>query len=621
MAATIRVLPENLINQIAAGEVVERPAAAVKELVENAIDAGARRIAVSIRDGGRTEIVVEDDGCGMSREDIALCLVRHATSKLPDEDLWAISTLGFRGEALASIGSVARVRITSRREADDHGWTVGCEGGAIEPVRPAPRPRGTTVEVRDLFFATPARLKFLRSERTEGEAIKETLEGLALANAGIEFVFVRDGGRPITWRARTGPDARRQRVGDILGAEFAANSVAVATDGETIRVEGFAGLPSYGRPTGREQLVFVNGRHVRDKVLLGALRGAYQDVMPRDRHPAACLFVQVADREVDVNVHPAKAEVRFVEPQRVRGTVVAAIRSALAEARAATTVTGDAALAAFRPAPVRPAPTATLPFPPVRPAPARFDPGTVADFAHLFRDVAAPPPSPRETPRTAPAAPSTDAAPRAETAAPPADPEPVEEAPRVFGRVLGQVHSRYIVAETADGLAVVDQHAAHERIVHERLKARLAAGPLPAQRLLVPEVLPIGGRAAAALVEARDLLSVFGFEIEDAGDGRVRLTARPDVLAGTDMTETMARLGEAVETGGAEDVLRDRIERVCAEAACKRAIKAGDRLGEAAMNELLRQMETTPNAIVCNHGRPTVFTLSLGDLDRLFERT
>jgi len=604
----VRQLDPALINRIAAGEVVERPASVVKELVENALDAGATRIEVITDGGGRRLIRVSDDGEGMGQADLALAVERHATSKLADgDDLMAIRTLGFRGEALPSIGAVARLAIATRHAGEPHAWTISVEAGAKSDVKPAALGEGTRVEVRDLFFATPARLKFLKTDRTEAEAIRDTVRRLAMSRPDVAFTLAGEERAPVTWgQALPGPSGRLARLGDVLGPDFRANAVAVAGGREGLMIEGFAGLPTYSRANALGQYLFVNGRPVRDKLMLGAVRGAYADHMPRDRHPVVALFVTVDPREVDVNVHPAKTEVRFRDPGLVRASIVRALQEALArETQRAASTGGAATIEALR---------ATL-----RPDASR----------------------PREWDwRRSPAAPATGFAARAlagagfasaaqrafDVGAPSADARvvPVEVVPDLVERPLGaaraQVHETYIVTQTRDGIVIVDQHAAHERLVYERMKAALEQTGVARQLLLIPEIVELEEADVERLVARADELARYGLIIEPFGPGAVAVRETPGLLGEIDARALVRDLAEHLAEWDEALPLERRLMHVAATMACHGSVRAGRRLKPEEMNALLRDMEATPNSGQCNHGRPTYVELKLADIERLFGR-
>jgi DNA mismatch repair protein MutL len=606
----VRQLPEQIVNRIAAGEVVERPASAVKELVENAIDAGATRIDISTEGGGRRRIAITDDGGGMTRDDLALAVDRHATSKLDDEDLLRIRTLGFRGEALPSIGAVARLAITTRHASEPHAWAINVDGGVKSGIVPAALSVGTRVEVGDLFYATPARLKFLKTDRTEAEAIREVVRRLAMARQDIAFSLSGEERAPVTWAAALpGAPGRLTRLGDILGSDFRANAIEVRAEREGVLVEGFAAAPSLTKANALGQYLFVNNRPVRDKLILGAVRAAYSDYLPRDRHPVVALFVTLDAQEVDANVHPAKTEVRFRNAGLVRALIIHALKDGLArEGRRTAANSGGAAIMAFRPN-VNPLPRGgwdwqRSPNAPVTPA-SSFDGATAPAF------------SPNAFAEAAQAA--------FDTGAPSADVRfNATPAPDLLDRPLGaartQIHETYIVSQTRDGLVVVDQHAAHERIVYERLKASMARDGVQRQMLLIPEIVEIDEATVERLVARADELEKFGLVIESFGPGAVAVRETPALLGKTnaagllrDLAEHMAEWDEALP-------LERRLLHVAATMACHGSVRAGRILKPEEMNALLREMEATPNSGQCNHGRPTYVELKLADIEKLFGR-
>jgi len=593
----IRRLPEALANRIAAGEVVERPASAVKELVENALDAGAREIAVAIADGGKTLIRVTDDGHGMEADALPLALERHATSKIDGEDLTRIASFGFRGEALPSIASVARVRIASRAAGAD-GWEIAADAGRVGRPRPAAQAQGTTVEVRDLFCATPARLKFLKSDRAETQAVADILRRLAVAApwVGFRLTDVSGGGGRVLHAAERSllPEAegRLARADRVFGQGFAANAVAIEAEREGIRLTGHAGLPTASRGAAVAQHLLVNGRPVRDRLLTGALRAAYADFLARDRHPAAVLALDCPPEAVDVNVHPAKAEVRFRAPGVVRGLVISAITHALAGVghRASTTLT-TAALGAFRPS------HAGAP-----PRPAGRD---------LWAGVAAQAPvGSRGLPQGfAEPLPSPEADEVGEAPVPP------------LGHARAQLHGTYILSQTAEGMAIVDAHAAHERLVYERLKAERAMNGVRRQALLVPAVADLGPDRATAVLAAAATLETAGLEVEPFGQGAVCVRAVPALIGQADPVALLADIADELAESGTATALDRRIDAVLSRIACHGSVRAGRRLTVPEMDALLREMEATPHSAQCNHGRPTSVHLTLGQIDRLFGRT
>jgi DNA mismatch repair protein MutL len=599
-APRIRRLSEAAANRIAAGEVIERPAAAVKELVENALDAGASRIDVTVAEGGAALIRVADDGGGMTAAELPLALQRHATSKIDGSDLLNIRSFGFRGEALPSMAAVGRLRIVSRAAGAAEAWAIEAEAGAIGAVRPAARGAGTEVTLRDLFFATPARLKFLRSERAERAEIVEAVKRLALSAPAVAFVL-RDGeGRALFEApAEAGDlfDARLSRLRRVLGAGFAENAVRIDAEREGLRLTGWAALPTYSRGGAVAQHLFVNGRPVRDRLLVGALNAAYADLLPKERRAAAALFFDCDPERVDVNVHPAKTEVRFREPGLARGLVVAAVRHALAGAghRASTTV-GWAALEAARPggdAPRAPWPAGVGWSAAPRPAPG---------LAEAARDFWAPAEGWAARPVEAPAA--EDAA-----------------ASGPLGVARGQVHETYIVTQTADGMAIVDMHAAHERLVYERLKRAVDAGGAPAQALLIPEVVELGREDAERVLARAAEFAALGLEVEPFGPGAVCVRATPAPLGVCDAAGLVRDLADEIADMDRADGLRARIDAILSRMACHGSVRSGRRLTGPEMDALLREMEATSNAGQCNHGRPTWIELKRADLDRLFGRT
>ena len=592
----IRRLPPHAVNRIAAGEVIERPAAAVKELVENALDAGATRIRVSIERGGLALIRVEDDGVGIAADELPLAVERHATSKLdvdPDGglDLLNIQTLGFRGEALPSIGAVARLTIRSRARGSGDTFEISVEGGVCTAVKPAAslNNHGAIFEVRDLFFATPARLKFVKSERAEAMAVIDAVKRLAMARADVAFTLEHDGRTLLRLSNETNAesDGRRARLGAILGPDFAANALVLNLDRAGARLTGFAGLPTLHRGTRDHQHLFVNGRPVRDKLIIGAVRAAYQDLLARDRHPVVALFIDLAWEDVDVNVHPAKTEVRFRDAAMIRGLIVSALSHALAGAghRASTTI-AQQTLSAFRQEPY--APIATW---------ARAEESLAHDFAM---------PSARVADNGA-AYTSAPHAPSASTHFP-------------LGAARAQLHETYIIAETADGLVIVDQHAAHERLVYERMKAHLAAGGVPRQTLLIPLIVALDQADAETILSRRDELAELGLVIEPFGNGAICVRETPALLGLVD-GEALIRdlIDDIAELGGAH-VLKERLEDVCSSMACRGSVRAGRRLNADDMNALLRQMEATPFSGQCNHGRPTYVELKRAEIEKLFGR-
>jgi len=600
----VRQLSEATVNRIAAGEVVERPASVVKELVENALDAGARRIDVLTDGGGRRLIRVTDDGEGMTRADLELSVDRHATSKLAGDDLLAIDTLGFRGEALPSIGAVARLNMTTRHESEPHAWAIEVDAGEKSVPKPAALSAGTTVEVRDLFYATPARLKFLKTDRSEAEAVREVVRRLAMSRPDVAFTLAGEERAPVTWVASADGD-RLARLGDVLGPDFRANAIAIDAEREGVRLQGFAGLPTLSRANTLGQYLFVNGRPVRDKLLVGAVRGAYADYLPRDRHPLLALFVTLDAREVDVNVHPAKTEVRFRDGALVRGLIVRALKESLArEGNRASTTGGSATIAAFRPLAVPRRASYDWRRSPSRPDPRAFVAsrgGAAFGFAEAAQAAF-------------------------EVGEPAADAriESFEPAPDLIERPLGaaraQVHETYIVSQTRDGLVIVDQHAAHERIVYERMKAAIEKSGVARQILLIPEIVELDEADAARLGARAEELARFGLVIEPFGPGAVAVREAPSMLGEIDVQGLLRDLAEHMAEWDDSLPLERRLMHVSATMACHGSVRAGRRLKPEEMNALLREMEAVPNSGQCNHGRPTYVELKLTDIERLFGR-
>ncbi len=610
----IRQLDSAAINRIAAGEVVERPASAVKELVENALDAQARRIDIAYADGGKTLIRITDDGHGMAPDDLPLALARHATSKIDGSDLLAIHTFGFRGEALPSLGAVGRMTITSRAAGADAA-TISVNGGDIGPLRPAALNGGTVVELRDLFYATPARLKFMRTDRAEALAINDVVKRLAMAEPHVGFTLrdVSGGGEGrVVFRAdaQTGDlfDALRGRLARVMGREFAENALRIDAQREDIRLTGYAALPTYSRGSAVAQHLFVNARPVRDKLLVGALRGAYADFLHRGRHPAAALFVTCPPHLVDVNVHPAKSEVRFRDPGVVRGLIVSALRHALAEAghRASTTVVG-ATLGAFRPEPTQP----------------RVYQMDRPSAGAIGRALQAQAPGFAETPVSGRIEP-IDGAQAAQAAPDAGDAPEASETPDATAFPLGaaraQLHENYIIAQTADGMVIVDQHAAHERLVYERLKRQMAENGVAAQALLIPEIVEMSAADAARLLEMADELARLGLGIEAFGGGAVAVRETPAILGAVDARALLLDVLDELADEGDSRSVRERIEAVLSRIACHGSIRSGRRMRAEEMNALLREMEATPHSGQCNHGRPTYVELKLADIEKLFGR-
>ena len=615
---TIRILPTTLINRIAAGEVIERPASVVKELVENAVDAGATRIDVTLEQAGKNRILVRDNGKGMSKDELALAVQRHATSKLPSDDLLDIRYLGFRGEALPSIGSISRLTVTTRNAGSENAWCLHVEGGKVGEVTPAVGEQGTSVDVCDLFYATPARLKFLKSDRTEVQQVADIVTRLAMVHPQIAFTLQSD--ERYMFRTQAISDdllgGRLKRLCEVMGKEFAENALPLDMLRDNVRLTGFAALPTYNRGTSADQYLFVNNRPVRDKLLLGCVRGAYQDVLAHDRHAAVVLFLDVPSQEVDVNVHPAKAEVRFRDSNSMRGLMVGAIKHALGEAgfRAST---GGGALALQRfSAGQYTVPSAqasyAYPQPPAQgmfeAAQAFFNPQNLASSGSNFAAGAA----------------HLMAAGMFPPLARPAEMQSADDVDYTLyplGAARCQIHKTYIVAETVDGLVIVDQHAAHERLVYEQMKKGLAESGIASQKLLLPEVVELGDMLAECILSRQQELQDFGLVLESFGNGSVVVRETPAMLGEINVAAMVQELADNIREFGEVLALKESIESLCGTMACYSSVRAGRALAVAEMNALLRQMEQTPFSGQCNHGRPTYIELKRKDIERLFGRT
>ncbi len=595
----IRRLPETLVNRIAAGEVVERPAAALKEVIENAIDAGATRIAVRLVDGGLTRFEVTDDGCGMTPDEMALALERHATSKLPDDAIEQVSTLGFRGEALPSIASVARFTLESRAQGAEEGWRKLVDHGKLVDDQPAALPPGTRVRVEKLFDKIPARRKFLRTPRSEYGASLDVVRRLAMARPDIAFTL--DHGERRVLATQQG-ESVETRVAGIVARELKDNGVAIDLERGTMRLTGLAGLPTYNRGVADHQYLFVNGRPVKDRLLTGAVRGAYSDMLARDRHAVLALFLELPPEDVDVNVHPAKTEVRFRDAQAVRGFIVSGLRQALATGDRRSAQTPDrGAMARWRQEPEEPPPALRSIFEGRDWSQPR--PHAVREKSDTWREYEG----------------EVLAAPqgRAEEAQP--LPENAEQFP--LGIARGQVADTYIVAEAADGLVIVDQHAAHERLVLERLKAAGAGEAVArSQALLMPDVVELDEPACDRLEEAASRLADLGLAIERFGPNAMLVRAVPHALGKTDPAKLLADIADDLAKHGEALLLGEKLDLVLATMACHGSVRAGRVLRVDEMNALLREMERTPRSGQCNHGRPTWVKLSMDDVEKLFGR-
>jgi len=624
----IRQLSETMINQIAAGEVIERPASVVKELVENALDAGASRVEIVTAGGGLNLIRVTDDGSGIPEPELSLAIARHCTSKLA-EDINDIRSLGFRGEALPSIGSVSRLSIRSRTASDDSAAEIGIEGGRVLPVRPAAANRGTTVEVRDLFFATPARLKFMKGERAESSATSDVVKRIAIAFPAVRFTLAGSDRSTLDLPATDdSPEGSLRRVAQVMGAEFPDNSIAIDAMREGVHLTGHVSIPSFTRANALQQYAYVNGRPVRDKLIAGAIRGAFADVLPRDRHAVTVLFLSLDPAIVDVNVHPAKADVRFRDPGLVRGLIVGAIRQALANAGIRSATTGAAGMmAAFRP------------------GAASYDHGGPANghrsYEAAYRASGSAGFDPVRSPQRPldmqfggferagaknggfgePGQAAFDTGPLASADARAGQSEAAET---LLGTVLGaaraQVHENYIVAQTRDSLVIVDQHAAHERLVYEALKNALHSRPVPSQMLLLPEIIDLPEEDAERLAMHSETLARFGLGIERFGPGAVAVRETPSMLGETNVQQLVRDLADEIADNDTVETLKERLDKIAATMACHGSVRSGRLLKAEEMNALLRQMEATPGSGTCNHGRPTYIELKLADIERLFGR-
>ncbi|OYR08521.1 DNA mismatch repair endonuclease MutL [Brucella thiophenivorans] len=617
---TIRHLSETIINQIAAGEVIERPASVIKELVENAIDAGATRIEVVTAGGGKTLLRVTDNGSGIPSKELPLAVSRHCTSKLSD-DVHDIRALGFRGEALPSIGSVSKLTLKSRPQDAESGFEVIVNGGHLEGPRPAALNRGTIAEVRDLFYATPARLKFMKTDRAEATAITDIVKRIAIAFPHVRFSLAGTDRTPLELPATgSGADATLERIGQILGKEFSENALAIDAERDGVRLAGFAGIPSFNRGNALHQFAYVNGRPVRDKQILGALRGAYSDVIARDRHPVAVLFLTLDPALVDVNVHPAKADVRFRDPGLVRGLIVGAIKQVLAQSGIRPATSGaEAMLQAFRAEGFQPRATAN-------------------NYASQNWRTIAPTPRTEWSPQTAhpahkplnfdhiPAFREDEQATLETFAQPAADARativeaPVELMQKPLGAARAQIHENYIVAQTEDSLVIVDQHAAHERLVYEALKDALHARPIAGQMLLIPEIVDLTEEDAERLVTHSETLARFGLGIEQFGPGAIAVRETPAMLGEMNVQQLIRDLADEVAEHDTSDGLKAMLNHVAATMACHGSVRSGRRMKPEEMNALLRDMEATPGSGTCNHGRPTYIELKLTDIERLFGR-
>ena len=607
----IRLLPNDLINKIAAGEVIERPASAVKELVENSIDAGATKIEIIMRNGGRTFISVTDNGCGMSKRDLVLAVERHATSKLPTDNLDSISTLGFRGEALPSIGAVSRLTIKTRSKDMDTGWSINVTGGDIEAVVPSSLKIGTQVEIRDLFYATPARLKFLKTDRTETGRTIEVIRRIAMVNPNISFTL-NDGTRTnIRFNGAQGnlPNIQLSRIGEVLGRDFEENSLLIEAEREGFILTGYAGLPTLNKRTSSHQFLFVNGRPVQDKLLYGAVRAAYSDFLAYDRHPFVVLFLNAPGSTLDVNVHPAKSEVRFQEPGLVRGLIIGALKKALLEAGYQTSSTiSNAALGILNKSISKISPTGVRSsgqsYKTREPSQNNYLPSSFANSEIAYGHL------------------DLNSAPMARTDSPShQSSESLNEiASFPLGAAQAQLHKNYIVAQTNEGLVIVDQHAAHERLVYEKMKIDLKEGGIKRQVLLIPEVVDLENVKIQRLLGLKDDFARLGLILEKFGEGAILVREIPSILGDINVKNLVIDIADELEEFGSSTVLEDKLGHICGTIACHSSVRSGRTLRVEEMNALLREMEATPHSGQCNHGRPTYVELKLSDIEKLFGR-
>lgn len=616
----IRVLPSNLVNQIAAGEVIERPASVIKELVENAIDAGATKVEVMLEGGGKNLITVTDNGKGISPEELTLAVERHATSKLPDNDLFNINFLGFRGEALPSIASVAKMTISSRQKGSDSGWQISVNGGDKSEVKPAAVALGTKIEVRDLFYTTPARLKFMKSDSSETAQCVDMLQRIALANPQISFYLESDGKKKVALNACQGElfDCRQRRVADVLGGEFEENSVGIDAHNDFCKISGFIGVPTYNKANSLSEFLFVNNRPVRDKLILGAIKGAYQDMMTSGRYPACAVFIEVEPMYVDVNVHPTKAEVRFYDNGAIRGLLVGSIRHALSFGGQKSVETGG--LEHLLERTIEGEETDLAPLHSPQPAknymlrePAAGFAATPFNHVHSFSGGRG-----KSTASTM-SIPALESKFSVRVAEEPTA-ETLEEVGEL-GLAKAQFHNTYIISQTEDSIVIIDQHAAHERITMERMKQSMAKHEqVPAQMLLLPEVVDLSLPEKENILEYAPQLAQLGLRLEEFGTSAVLVREIPALLGETDVKKLIKDMAAEISEWGGEYALSDKIHHICATIACHGSVRAGRQLNIEEMNRLLRDMEKTEHSGQCNHGRPTYVKIKLADIEKLFER-
>ncbi len=621
----LRLLPDHLVNQIAAGEVIERPSAAIKELVENAIDAGASQIDIRIRDGGQSFISVSDNGCGMSKEELPLAIQRHATSKLESEDLLNIKTMGFRGEALPSIGSVAKMRISSRKQASENGWQITVDAGKASLAEPSAQSQGTLIEVSDLFYATPARLKFLKSPKAEAMAISDIVQRLAMANPMVGFSLHNEVKTVLKYpplQAQDGQQARLLRLKAVLGKEFAQNALPVDTQKDNIRLSGWISLPTFNRRTTDKQFLFINNRSVKDRLLHGAIRGGYQGWIADGRHPVCALYMDMPYEAVDVNVHPAKTEVRFRDAATVRSLLVGGIRQAINESNFQTSSELSSSLLSHLR--IEGAEKAAA-------SPSLFQQATQQAFedkkdftSHSRFYQSAIPNRPSANQHSlnqllnAPISSPQDFAQSVQSY----DISEAEEKAHNFplGLVRAQLHQNYIIAQTEDSIVIVDQHAAHERLTHQKIEAALLSGTVPSQSLLLPEVVNLSAQEAYALLERIDELEELGLIVEGFGEDAILVRSTPAILGECDIQNLIKDLAAELVSYDTATALKSKLSDICATLACHGSIRSGRRLNMDEMNHLLREMENTKGSGQCSHGRPTWVELRLADIERLFGR-
>lgn len=616
----IRVLPSNLVNQIAAGEVIERPASVIKELVENAIDAGATKVEVMLEGGGKNLITVTDNGKGISPEELTLAVERHATSKLPDNDLFNINFLGFRGEALPSIASVSKMTISSRQKGSDSGWQISVNGGDKGEVKPAAVALGTKIEVRDLFYTTPARLKFMKSDSSETAQCVDMLQRIALANPQVSFYLESDGKKKVALNACQGElfDCRQRRVADVLGGEFEENSVGIDAHNDFCKISGFIGVPTYNKANSLSEFLFVNNRPVRDKLILGAIKGAYQDMMTSGRYPACAVFIEVEPMYVDVNVHPTKAEVRFYDNGAIRGLLVGSIRHALSFGGQKSVETGG--LEHLLERTIEGEETDLAPLHSPQPAknymlrePAAGFAATPFNHVHSFSGGRG-----KSTASTM-SIPALESKFSVRVAEEPTA-ETLEEVGEL-GLAKAQFHNTYIISQTEDSIVIIDQHAAHERITMERMKQSMAKHEqVPAQMLLLPEVVDLSLPEKENILEYAPQLAQLGLRLEEFGTSAVLVREIPALLGETDVKKLIKDMAAEISEWGGEYALSDKIHHICATIACHGSVRAGRQLNIEEMNRLLRDMEKTEHSGQCNHGRPTYVKIKLADIEKLFER-